>query len=296
MWIARFSGSADWESRRNDAGPECLFLPEGRSGIIWRLLFLPNVEPLRGTRHVESFVEHWGYLGVFLGIIVTGLGFPMPEELPVVVGGGLAVHNQARWWIMLPVCIVGVIVGDSCLYLIGRMWGSRLVERPFFKKHFLTPERLASITENFHKYGIKILLFARLTPGIRAPIFLTAGITRLSWPHFLIADGIYAIPGVSLLFFLGYYFTDTMVSIVQEKAEVVKTVIILVVLVGGAGYFLYRFLRRPMVTGNPSEVPPIMEPVSYGVDHMTSKILHAEADPTREQAPAPSTSDTTTAP
>jgi membrane protein DedA with SNARE-associated domain len=245
-------------------------------------------------RHVESFVENWGYLGVFIGIILTGLGFPMPEELPVVVGGGLAVHEKAHWWIMLPVCIAGVIVGDSCLYLIGRIWGSRLVERQFFKKHFLTPERLASITENFHKYGIKILLFARLTPGIRAPIFLTAGITRLSLPHFLIADGIYAIPGVSLLFFLGYYFTDTMVDIVQEKAEVVKTVIILVVLVGGAGYFLYRFLRRPMVTGNPSDVPSIMEPVSYGVDHMTSKILHAQD--TVPSEPTPASPDSTSVP
>jgi membrane protein DedA with SNARE-associated domain len=237
---------------------------------------------------VESFVEHWGYLGVFFGIIATGLGFPMPEELPVVVGGGLAVHEKARWWIMLPVCIVGVIIGDSCLYVIGRLWGTRLVERPFFKKHFLTPERLASITENFHKYGIKILLFARVTPGIRAPIFLTAGITRLAWLHFLIADGIYAIPGVSLLFFLGYYFTDTMVSIIESKAELVKTIVIMVVLVGGAGYFLYRFLRRPMLTGNPNEVPTIMEPVSYGVNQMTSKILHAEKDPVaREHVTAP---------
>jgi membrane protein DedA with SNARE-associated domain len=243
-------------------------------------------------RTLEDFVEHWGYLGVFFGIIATGLGFPMPEELPVIVGGGLAVREQARVWIMLPVCIVGVIVGDSCLYLIGRIWGSRLVERPFFKKRFLPPERLASITDNFHKYGIKILLFARLTPGIRAPIFLTAGITRLSLPRFLIADGLYAIPGVSLLFFLGYFFTDRMVALIQAKEEVVKTIIILVIVLGGAGYFLYRFLRKPMVTGNPAEVPSIMEPVSYGVDHMTSKILHPQTDVVAcEPAAAPQTTD-----
>jgi membrane protein DedA with SNARE-associated domain len=223
---------------------------------------------------VEAFVQDWGYLGVFLGIIATGLGFPMPEELPVVIGGALAGGGQARWWIMLPVCIVGVIVGDGCLYLIGRVWGNKLVERPFFKNRLLPPERLASITDNFHKYGIKILLFARLTPGVRAPIFLTAGLTKLSLPRFLIADGIYAIPGVSLLFFLGYFFTERMVTLIQEEAGKVKSIVILAALVGVAGYLLYRFLRRPMVTGNPGDVPSIMEPVSFGVDQITSKILH----------------------
>ena len=135
---------------------------------------------------MQEFIESWGYLGVFLGILATGLGFPMPEEFPIVLGGALATHGQVYTWIMLPVCIVGVIIGDSFLYFIGRFWGNRLVQMPFIRKRLLTPERFASIAENFQKYGVKILLFARLTPGIRAPIFLTAGITKLPITHFLL--------------------------------------------------------------------------------------------------------------
>src|SRR5262249_54839607 len=154
---------------------------------------------------VEEFLRSWGYLGIFLGIVSTGLGFPMPEELPVVVGGALAGSGKVYWWIMLPVCIVGVIVGDSFLYAIGRLWGPRLLKYNWLKPRLLPPERLAKIEQNFQQYGVRILLFARLTPGIRAPIFFTAGMTRLSIARFLIADGIYAVPGVSLLFFLGYW-------------------------------------------------------------------------------------------
>src|SRR5260221_4157717 len=112
---------------------------------------------------LQDFIRSWSYLGVFLGILATGLGFPMPEELPIVLGGAAAAHNEVYSWIMLPVCIVGVIVGDSFLYLIGRFWGSKLVEMPFIRKRLLTPERLASISENFKKYVVKTLLFARLT-------------------------------------------------------------------------------------------------------------------------------------
>lgn len=230
---------------------------------------------------MEAFLESWGYLGVFVGILLTGLGFPMPEELPVVLGGALAggFAGEGRaitihWWIMLPVCIVGVVIGDSFLYWIGRLWGTKLVDRPFVQKHLLSPEKFASIAENFHKYGIRILLFARMTPGIRAPIFLTAGITRLPVSHFLLADGIYAIPGVSLLFALGYFFTDNMVQIVKGDLEMVKNIIILVVVLGVAGYFVYRFLRKPVVTGSPAEVPAIVEPMSHTLDSVTGKLLH----------------------
>jgi len=230
---------------------------------------------------LEAFLESWGYLGVFVGILLTGLGFPMPEELPVVLGGALAggFAGDARsitihWWIMLPVCIVGVVIGDSFLYWIGRLWGAKLVDRPFVQKHLLSPEKFASIAENFHKYGIKILLFARMTPGIRAPIFLTAGITRLPVSHFLLADGIYAIPGVSLLFALGYFFTDNMVQIVKGDLEMVKNIIILVVVLAVTGYFMYRFLRKPMVTGSPTDVPAIVEPMSHTLDSVTGKLLH----------------------
>ena len=228
---------------------------------------------------MEAFIQDWGYLGVFLGIIATGLGFPMPEELPVVVGGAISGDDHVIWWIMLPVCIIGVIIGDSCLYMIGRLWGTRLVERPFIKNRLLPPEKLASITENFQKYGIKILLFARLTPGIRAPIFLTAGITRLPLARFLVADGIYAVPGVAILFFLGYWFTERMVTIIKGKAEMVKSIVILVVLVGVAAYFVYRFFRRPVVTGNPSEMPQIMEPMSKSLDSMTTILQKPATQP-----------------
>jgi membrane protein DedA with SNARE-associated domain len=231
---------------------------------------------------VEQFIKDWSYLGVFLGIVATGLGFPMPEELPVVLGGVLVGYGHARWW-MLPVCIIGVVVGDSFLYGIGRLFGAWLVEKPFVKKHLLSPSRLEEIRENFKKHGVKILLFARLTPGIRAPIFLTAGITRLPIYQFLFADGLYAIPGVSLLFLLGWYFTDTMLDWIKNEGGHIKSILILVALLAVAGYFTYRFLRRPVVEGNPKDVPSIAHPVQHMVEQI-SKIVHPTA---KEPAPPP---------
>src|SRR5438270_359194 len=218
---------------------------------------------------MEEFLQSWGYVGIFVGILLTGVGFPMPEGLPVVLGGGLAGHGSAIWWIMLPVCIVGVVIGDFFLYAIGRLWGPRLLQYNWVKTKLLPPERLAKIESNFQQHGIKILLFARMTPGIRAPIFLTAGLTKLPLTRFLIADGIYAVPGVTLLFFLGYWFTEGMVNLIMNDIEHVKSIIIVVVILGIAAYVVYRFLRKPMVTGAPEEMPPIVEPI---VEQVTDKL------------------------
>jgi membrane protein DedA with SNARE-associated domain len=238
---------------------------------------------------MQEFIESWGPLGVFLGILASGLGLPIPEELPIVIGGSLSGTRAAEapwwmaWWIMLPVCIVGVIIGDCSLYLIGRYFGSKLIQLRFVRTKLLTPERFAKIADNFQIYGVKILLFARLTPGIRAPIFLTAGITKLPITKFLIADAIYAIPGVSLLFFLGYWFSNSVIDVIEES-ENLKPIIVLVVLACIALYLVYRVYRKPMVTGAPAEMPVIVGQVTETLDHAMEKVMH-RAHPSKAPTP-----------
>jgi hypothetical protein len=123
------------------------------------------------------------------------------------------------------------------------------------KTRLLPPERRRRIEDNFHHYGVTILLFARFLPAIRSPIFITAGMMRVPLSRFMLADGIYAIPGVSLLFFLGYWFGDQFMRAVQ-KAESYRLLVVVIV-VAVASYLVYHFLNQPMATGDPKELPVI---------------------------------------
>ena len=224
---------------------------------------------------MEEFLRDWGYFGIFIGLVGTGVGLPIPEELPVVMGGVLAgSHPDIYWFIMLPVCIAGVIVGDSFLYALGRFYGPRLLQHKWIQRRVFPPDRLAKIEQNFHQYGVKLLLFARLTPGVRAPIFFTAGMTRLPIARFVLADSIYAVPGVSFLFFLGWWFTDSMVDFVKGPLENAKSIIVFVVVAAVICYFVYRALRKPAVTGDPHEMPQLVEQVTHRLEQVTSKIMH----------------------
>src|ERR1051326_2441845 len=210
----------------------------------------------------------WKYLGVFGTLLAAGMGLPIPEELPIITAGAMVGHDSTtpladpnydlrlRWYIMLPICIVGVVIGDGFLYGIGRVFGFRVLNIRWVRTRLLTPEKRERIERNFHRYGIWILLAARMLPGFRSPIFLLAGINRLPLRKFLLADGLYAIPGVSLLFFLAYVFTDRFKQLF-EQVNSYKSMIILCVISGVAGYLLRFFQEHPISTGDPEEVPVI---------------------------------------
>ncbi len=188
-----------------------------------------------------------------------GLGFPAALPWAALAQRDLSPPDGmvVRWWILLPVCICGVVFSDGLLYGVGRFFGPRIFNLPFMTR-LIPPEKREHIERNFHRYGIKILLFARLLPGIRAPIFITAGIMRLPLSRFLLADGIYAIPGVSLLFFLAFWFTNSFKTWVEHaEAEVVRYrhLVIMGLIVAVGIYFLIHFLRKPFNTGDPKELP-----------------------------------------
>src|SRR3989442_1308977 len=77
---------------------------------------------------LQRFIENFTYLGVFLMLFGAGLGLPIPEEAPVLAAGALAHEDVVRWWIALPVCILGVLSGDVVLYWIGHHWGEVVLD------------------------------------------------------------------------------------------------------------------------------------------------------------------------
>jgi len=223
-------------------------------------------------------------------LLVAGLGFPLPEEIPIVGAGALTGHQAqlpfvergVHWWIMLPLLIIGVVTGDTCLFLAGRFWGQRLLRNSWVKRRLLPPDRQERIERNFERYGIWILLGARFMPGFRSPIFIMAGMHRLSITKFVIADGLYAIPGVSMLFWLAYIFTDQFVELIH-KAQHWKNYIIMVVIAAVALYLIRFFWKHPVSEGDPKDVPIIGQQVAQRASHYEKPSADQKPDPVRDQ-------------
>lgn len=230
----------------------------------------------------------WYFLAAFGALVLGGIGLPpIPEEATVVAAGGWVASNPEYGlyrWAILPVCIAGILCSDILLYGIGRHFGSHLLEHRWLAR-FLTPEKLARIQRNFHRYGIKILLFVRWIPGIRSPLFLTAGTMRLPVLRFIVADAIAAAAGHTLLFFLAYWFTDSFLDLfrrVEQDVNRLRPLLIVLPILAVGIYLLVHFLRKPVPTADPEELPILGSKVAATIEH-----LAPPPEAPQEVAPAP---------
>ncbi len=230
----------------------------------------------------------WYCVAAFGVLVVAGFGLvPIPEEAVVIGAGGWVAANPEYApysWAILPVCIVGILCSDLLLYSIGRFFGSRLLQHPWLAR-FLTPEKLRRIQHNFHRYGIKVLLFVRWVPGIRSPLFLTAGTTRVPLARFVLADGIAAACGHTLLFFLSYWFTDSfkeLYELVRGDLKRLTPLLVVVSILAVGVYLLIHFLRKPVPTADPEELPIIGHQVAVTIEN---------PEPPAESEPKPAADD-----
>jgi membrane protein DedA with SNARE-associated domain len=223
----------------------------------------------------------WIFWVSFIMLVAAGIGVPIPEELPV-IGAGIWAANTPEVgpvrWLILPTCIVGIVISDVLLYGIGRFGSDRILRNRWVARLF-PPKKREQIEHNFAHYGIKILLVVRWVPAIRSPLFITAGLMRVPLYRFIIADTIAASMGHTLLFFTAYWFGDTFRDLVvhaEQQVDRWRPILIITLLLGAAVFFLIHYLRRPVITADPKELPLIGKQVAAGIEtleHRTS-ILH----------------------
>ena len=58
---------------------------------------------------ISAYIEHFTYAGLFVILMLCGLGMPMPEDVALLAGGFLAHKGITRYPITLVVSLLGVI-------------------------------------------------------------------------------------------------------------------------------------------------------------------------------------------
>jgi membrane protein YqaA with SNARE-associated domain len=146
------------------------------------------------------------------------------------------------------------------------------------QRNFVPPEKRAEIEKNFADRGIMVLLGARLLPGIRTPIFIIAGSLRVPVGRFLLADLIYAIPLVSLLFWVSYLLTDQ-VLVIFNKINEYRPLVTVAVLSAVAGALIQRYLlSRHVSTGEPPHMPKIIAKPAEAIGHAIESAIESAVE------------------
>jgi membrane protein DedA with SNARE-associated domain len=169
------------------------------------------------------------YLIIFGILLATGFGLPLPEDIPLVLGGYLCGqaaaspdHVHPVMWIMLPGVMLAIVGSDVMLFCLGRWLGPTIHRHPILKR-VVGNRNLARARFAFAKHRAKFVFFARFLPGLRAPAFFTAGTFKMPLRKFLLWDGLAACLSVPPAVILGFYFHDN-IDWAREKLSQGQTI------------------------------------------------------------------------
>ncbi|MBC7365963.1 MAG: DedA family protein [Undibacterium sp.] len=155
----------------------------------------------------ETLLDHFqgtplSLWGPFFLLLLCGLGLPLPEDVVLITAGMLGEIDGRSWVQVSAFMYAGVLCGDSMIFFAGRRFGTRLLGTVWFRRIF-PPVKQARVEELFAKHGATGLFIGRFLPGLRAPIFFSAGSLKVSFLKFLVLDGLAALLSVPFFVWLG---------------------------------------------------------------------------------------------
>ncbi len=194
---------------------------------------------------VSLFTQN-GYVAVFIVLMVCGFGLPIPEDITLVAGGVIAGLGYANVHLMVAIGIVGILAGDVLMFVLGRHYGERAL-RLRWVAYLLTPRRYAMVQAKFSRFGNRLMFVARFLPGLRSPIYLTAGMTRrVSFMQFFLLDAFAALISAPIWVYLGYYGAQNHEWLLKwlDRGKVIVLVVAAIILAVVVRYFWRRSARR----------------------------------------------------
>ncbi len=200
---------------------------------------------------IIEILNQFGYIGVFLLIMIENIFPPIPSEIILTFGGFMTTYTKMNVWGVTLAATAGSVMGAIILYVIGRVLNTERLERLFDSKlgKFLQlkKEDVKRAEKWFLKRGNKAVFFCRFVPIVRSLISIPAGGARMKFSSFLTLTVIGTFIWNVVLVFLGRiagnawetiaHYVDIYSMIAAAFFAVVATLIVAI-------FVKKRFLKR----------------------------------------------------
>jgi membrane protein DedA with SNARE-associated domain len=138
--------------------------------------------------HLRHLNSAYGYWSVAVIVALESMGLPLPGETVLVVAAlYAATHHDISIAGVIASAAAGAILGDNLGYWLGREFGYRLLLR-YGGYIGLSHERIKLGQYLFLRQGGKVVFFGRFIPILRILAGILAGMNRMPWRRFLIAN------------------------------------------------------------------------------------------------------------
>lgn len=181
---------------------------------------------------LQELAARFGYLAVFIGVGMESTGIPIPGETTLLIAAVLAGHGTLNPVLVGLAGWAGAVGGDNLGYLVGRRWGTRLVTLPLISRVY-RPRHLARAEEFFARHGWTAVFFGRFVALLRILAGPLAGMHRMPWSHFVIANALGGACWVTVIIVIGLVIganLDRALSIVADMGYAGLAVVVALVL------------------------------------------------------------------
>lgn len=196
-------------------------------------------------------INSFGYVGIFLLMLLESVFPPIPSELIIPFAGFSAASGALDFWLVLLSATLGAVVGMLPWYFAGRLFGLgrvRMLADRYGRWLTLNAAEIDTATAWFRRFGPIIVLVGRLIPLIRTLISVPAGLARMPLWQFLAFSTLGALIWNSTLIGAGFLLSEHY-ELVEKWLDPGTTIVLgLVVLT-----YLYRLVTwRPTRAGENS--------------------------------------------
>ncbi|MBC7661980.1 MAG: DedA family protein [Chitinophagaceae bacterium] len=160
------------------------------------------------------------YLGIFVLMMASGFGLPIPEEVTL-ISSGLVCYVASRPdlyppplegshpvnpYITAGVAFFSVVFADCLVFFLGKFFGGKILRAPYMARY---RERFEKVGEWTKRYGMWAAGAFRFTPGLRFPGHFACGMMGLKVSKFIAVDGIAAAISVPTQVLLVAFYGET---------------------------------------------------------------------------------------
>jgi len=185
------------------------------------------------------------YLTICMAMFLENIIPPIPSEIIMPLGGVFVYQQKLNFYILVFWGLLGTILGALPWYYLGILVNEKRLSNFLDKKGKylgISSNDLNKSKRWFDKYGVSLVFWGRLVPGIRTLISVPAGIELMPLRKFLIWTTFGSFIWVALLTYAVYLFGENYPIIetyLDQIKYVVKPILILIFL-----YFFIRILIR----------------------------------------------------
>ncbi|GAA0889842.1 VTT domain-containing protein [Rhodanobacter soli] len=240
------------------------------------------------AHEIIALIAQYGVLLVFLNVLVTQLGAPVPAVPTLVVAGALAAGGQVPVVGVLLVTVVACLLSDTLWYAAGRRYGAGVMR--LLCRISLSPDSCVQRSElQFQRWRGQVLLIAKFVPGLATVAPPLVGAMGLPLPRFAFFDGLGSLLWAAVAVGLGYAFAaqidDLLAAIADAGTLALEVLLGLLALYVVARWWqrqrLLRTLRMARITVEELERALKSEPAPVVLDARAegSRLLDARMLP-----------------